>query len=256
MPPAPDQSSLRTSLIPGQIEAIAKNLRFYHSFRLFESSEVYAQGQSHPSCPEESLPLQTRVMAGSIVDLDPERAFYEVKGIFEHLPEAVQVQPVSFSHKEQPAWADAAAWLNIENEGKIIGSLGLLSNRAKRLAGIKYADACLFTLNWQELTVLESRSNQFKDLPLYPHVFEDLSLVVSDRYTWADVKAKVEPLVESLTFVDEYRGSQIPEGSRSLTFRVELGAEDRTLTGAEVNQKRQEILGLLEKELGAGLRQN
>lgn len=40
-PPAPDLAYLRSSLIPGMLEAVAKNLRYYDEFRLFDCEEVY-----------------------------------------------------------------------------------------------------------------------------------------------------------------------------------------------------------------------
>ena len=40
-PPAPSLAYLRSSLIPGMLEAIAKNLRYYNEFKLFEKAEVY-----------------------------------------------------------------------------------------------------------------------------------------------------------------------------------------------------------------------
>jgi len=48
-PPAPELSILRSSLIPGMLEAISKNLRYYDHFRLFEMAQVFEKGEYHPS---------------------------------------------------------------------------------------------------------------------------------------------------------------------------------------------------------------
>ena len=56
--------------------------------------------------------------------------------------------------------------------------------------------------------------------------------------------------MESLTFIDEYQGDQIPEGMKSLTLRVELASDEGTLTTAEINQTMQKVRLALES-LGA-----
>lgn len=253
-PPAPDQAKLRTSLVPGLVEAAVKNLRFYDEFSLFESGEVYEKGEYSPSIPEEVLPVQTRLLAGVVVDKDPAEAFYRVKGVLEHIQDWVQVKPIHFSQEDQPVWADQKAWLNICNGEEVIGSMGLLSNKAKHEADINYADLAIFSLEWEKLEVLESRSSSFTPLPQYPHVQDDLSITISDQYSWADIRDKISPLVAGIQFVDEYRGDQVPEGHRSLTFRVDLASDEGTLTRSQVEGIRQRLLGILEAEFSAKFR--
>ncbi len=47
-PPAPELAYLRCSLIPGMLEAISKNLRYYDEFKLYEIKEVYKKGEYLP----------------------------------------------------------------------------------------------------------------------------------------------------------------------------------------------------------------
>ena len=58
MPPAPNLAYLRSSLIPGMLEAVNKNLRYYDEFRLFDLEEVYEKGDYRPSSEDEILPVQ------------------------------------------------------------------------------------------------------------------------------------------------------------------------------------------------------
>ena len=59
-------------------------------------------------------------------------------------------------------------------------------------------------------------------------------------------------LVDIVLF-DVYRGQGVPEGSRSLAYRLRLQAGDRTLTDADVAQAREKVVAATTK-LGAGLR--
>ena len=57
-PPAPELAYLRSSLIPGMLEAISKNLRYYDEFKLYEIKEIYQKGDYRPSSEDEILPIQ------------------------------------------------------------------------------------------------------------------------------------------------------------------------------------------------------
>ncbi len=252
-PPAPDQKYLRSSLIPGQLEAIVKNLRFFDAFRIFECTQVYEKGESHPSEERETLPAMHRELAGSIVSTDPVEAFYQMKGVLEQLGQATQSGTLDFSQEEKPSWADSNAWVNICWDGQRIGSMGLLSNRCKHQADLKFHDACVFQLDCDRLQANDSRTNHFTHLPQYPHVFQDLSVLLPEESRWDTVREAVAPMVESVAFVDEYRGEQIPEGFKSLTLRVELASREGTLTNKEIEARMQKVRQALE-QVGAGIR--
>ena len=62
------------------------------------------------------------------------------------------------------------------------------------------------------------------------------------------------PLVSQITLFDVYMGKQIPDGKKSLAFRIVFQAPDRTLTEEDVSKIEQDILAKLSKETGASLR--
>lgn len=61
--------------------------------------------------------------------------------------------------------------------------------------------------------------------------------------------------MESVRLVDVYRGLQIGEGKKSVTFRITLRAADHTLTVEEADKAAKKILGALERSLGITIRQ-
>ena len=48
-PPSPESAILRSSLVPGMLEAISKNLRYMTNFKMFEMAQVFEKGEYHPS---------------------------------------------------------------------------------------------------------------------------------------------------------------------------------------------------------------
>ncbi|MGK7913265.1 MAG: phenylalanine--tRNA ligase subunit beta [Synechococcus sp.] len=61
-------------------------------------------------------------------------------------------------------------------------------------------------------------------------------------------------LLESVQLFDEYRGKGVPDGQRSLAFRIVYRSGDRTLTEAEVESAHQEVRQQLEKQFSVSLR--
>jgi phenylalanyl-tRNA synthetase beta chain len=60
-------------------------------------------------------------------------------------------------------------------------------------------------------------------------------------------------VVADLALFDVYRGVGLPEGTRSLAYRLRLQAPDRTLTDTDVAEVRQRAITAAE-QLGATLR--
>ena len=57
-----------------------------------------------------------------------------------------------------------------------------------------------------------------------------------------------------LVLFDVYKGKQVPEGKKSMAYKVTLQAEDRTLTDEDISKTVTAILDALKKDLGAELR--
>ncbi|HUP51493.1 MAG TPA: phenylalanine--tRNA ligase subunit beta [Longimicrobiales bacterium] len=90
--------------------------------------------------------------------------------------------------------------------------------------------------------------------PSVPPVDRDLALVVPEAVTAGTVSAMLRagagPLLESLELFDVFVGAGIPEGARSLAFRLRFRAPERTLKDREVDEAVQSALKRLEEELG------
>lgn len=255
-PPSPSAGHLRASLIPGLLQAVAENERYLETFRMFEAAQVFQHGETHPSDSEEALPLQTLQLGLAMAGDDPVRLFRQVKGVLEQMPRIVQVEPWSFARQQQPAWADHKAWLNLLSEdGQIIGSFGLLSARAARAADIRHSLTALAELNLDALRPLPSRENRYQRLPQFPQVEQDLSIVIDSGVAWQSIADLIAGLVRRSEFIEEYHGAQVPEGKKSLMFRVWLGSDEGTLTADAVEAKMKKILKMIRQTLGGEIRQ-
>ena len=171
------------------------------------------------------------------------------------------MEAFTFEKKEKPAWADETVWLNIVLDGKVIGNLALLSKKTAMACDIRNVAVILFELDTTVLKPFTSRTNRFEHLPEYPLVDYDISFLFDSALTWDEIKTPLDrevaknPLLHGASFVDEYRGKQIPEGKKSVTVRLVIGSLEKTLTSQEIEACATSVVNRLSKVLGADMRQ-
>jgi phenylalanyl-tRNA synthetase beta chain len=68
------------------------------------------------------------------------------------------------------------------------------------------------------------------------------------------VRKSAGTLLDSVELFDEYRGQGVPEGKRSLAFRLVYRASDRTLTDEDVEPVHQKVREALEEKFQVSLR--
>ena len=255
-PPSPEEAYLRSSLVPGMLEAISKNLRYFDNFKMFEMTQVFSKGEYHESSEDETLPIHRKMLTGSVVGSNPKEIFYELKGVIENIARYTHMKELSFSTEcDKPSWADINAYLAIKLDNEVIGYMGLLSVKTMNDAKIKRTNAAIFEINSDKFVPLESRTNKFKHIPVLPSVEKDLSLIVDENITWAEMTKYIRSKASSIKFIEEYRGNQIPEGKKSIMLRVTFDSGDTTLTSDEINTKLDAIIRTLNKMCGAVLRE-
>lgn len=254
-PPAPELAYLRQSLIPGMLEAISKNLRYYDSFKMFEMAQIFEKGEYHESTDEEILPIHRKLLTGCVVGKNPKEIFYEIKGVIEKMSEYCHMDNITLNRIEEVSWADKDAYLNILYKDKIIGNMGLLSVTTMANSKIRRVNVAIFELNVDLLVPLNSRTNKYNSLPQYPLVEKDLSIIVDENIMWNQIEDIVKPYAKELEFREEYKGNQINTGKKSIMLSVKIGNDDSTMTSEQINDIMKNIIERLNKKCGAELRE-
>ena len=262
-PPAPDLSCIRSSLLPNLCEAVVKNERYFNDFSLFEEAQVFFDGNySSPYDESESLPQQSRHIGGAFASSkkDITELFREAKGALAYMPRYTHMESFTFRKEEKPAWADDVVWLNVFLGEERIGDMGLLAKKLSMECGVKNLSVMLFELDATKLVPLKSRTNRFAHLAEYPEADYDISMLFEPDATWTDIydailgKKKASSLLKEAAFVDEYRGKQVPAGKKSVTIRLTIGSEEKTLTSQEIEAAAEQVMKKLRKAMGAELR--
>ena len=254
-PPSPSEKYLRTSLLPGSLEAITNNLRYFNEFKMFEIAEVFKKGEYHPSTEEETLPIQEKHLIATITGKDPQQIFYELKGVLEMMAGYVHMEDITLKQGDKPSWADINVHLDILLKNKKIGEFGLLSIKTMNAAKIKRTNVAILELNLDKLEPLDSRTNNFKHIPILPSVEKDLSVLVPEEITWKEIENTIKNRVDGITFIEEYRGNQIPDGQKSISFKFTIDNKETTMTAEQINEKMNSIIKELNRKCKATLRE-
>ncbi|HEY6001443.1 MAG TPA: phenylalanine--tRNA ligase subunit beta [Anaeromyxobacter sp.] len=260
-PISADLSVMRTTLVPSLLKNAAHNRRQrVEDARLYEIASVYHPGPNPKDRPSaESVEIAgviagRRSPAGWAVGAEP-ADFADAKAAVVAILEALGVEA-----RWQPR---GDAWLHPRNSAvvlasggeDVLGEVGELHPRAA--AAFELPRGVLaFRLSLDALVRRMTLVPQYRPIPRLPAVLRDLAVVLDDAVPAASLEALVreEPLVESVTLFDVYRGAPLPAGKKNLAFAIAYRVPDRTLTDAEADAAHARIVERLRAKHGAALR--
>jgi phenylalanyl-tRNA synthetase beta chain len=186
--------------------------------------------------------------------MQPEKVdFFTLKGIVEALLGSVGVKAEYLPSADGGLKPGVQAAILID--GNRLGVLGELHPDVCRAVEIEES-AFLFELNITTLLPFTLAEKSYCPVPKYPAVLRDIALVVENSVTHAQIMDILAgyPLVVDSKLFDIYAGKPVPDGYKSMAYRLTFLSEKKTLTDDAVDKVLGQILSRLEKQLGAVLR--
>lgn len=245
-----DFSIMRTTTLPSIMENLGRNFSRNNDYaRLFEIGKVYLKKADEKDLPKEKN-IITIGMYGNCDYLD-------IKGAVENLLEALGIEKFEFIREKDNASYHPGKTAALLVNKEYAGVFGEIHPDVSENYGID-TDSYAAELNMDLLINNAKVKQQYKSLPKFPSVTRDIALLVDDSVLVQDIhkviKSKGGNLVEKIELFDVYKGKQIPEGKKSIAYRIVYRSEDKTLTDNDVNKVHSKILSTLEFNLGAELR--
>jgi phenylalanyl-tRNA synthetase beta chain len=284
-PMSDDEPLLRTTLLPGLLKALARNVgRGFGDVSLFETGLVF---RPRPGAPERAprLPVDRGPTAEELASLEaalpdqPERVAVVLAG---------ERDPSGWWGQGRPAgWADAieaartvaaeagveltvkadqhapwhpgrcaALYLSDPQAGDtLVGHAGELHPRVTKAYGLP-PRTCAMELELSRLG--DPGVVRAPHVSPYPVATQDVALIVDESVSAADVEAALREgageLLEAIRLFDVYTGEQAGEGRKSLAYSLRFRAPDRTLTTEEANASRDAAVSAAAERTGAMLR--
>jgi phenylalanyl-tRNA synthetase beta chain len=257
-----DQSVLRTTLVPGLLETMGRNLsRQSKTLKLFETGKVFVD-QSKGNLPQETEML-TALWTGNrftpgwhskSVACD----FYDLKGVVESLLAGLKTPEAQFTQlpSDQCIYTQPGASALIQIGDKHIGTMGQVRRAVLDAYDLKQI-AFVFEIDLGQLIEFIPDIVQAQPLPKYPSTARDATLIVdqgieADKLL-AQIRAMDQPLVEEVRLFDVFQGEPIAQDRKSVSLRITYRSATRTLEDDKVNQIHKDITDQLIKQFKADL---
>ena len=257
--------TMRPSLLPGLIDAVAHNRRHGRDdVGLFEIGTQFSdKGESRAVGVAWTGSANELHWSGGVRPID----FFDAKGIAERICRALKVTP-QFEPVQEPFMTPGQTASITAPDGRRLGLVGQLRPAVVDARGLPQKDEVFVV----ELD-LDAANETLKDLfvsippeqlhvsdavrspPRQPFVVRDVSVVVAYTLPAEIIRGTIRtagetapaPLV-GITFFDRYQGKGVPDDSVSLSVRLTFQAPDRTLTDVEIQESVDMILVALVRE--------
>jgi phenylalanyl-tRNA synthetase beta chain len=280
-PVSDEQPYLRTSLLPGLFDALARNVgRGLTDVALFETGPVFRarpDAVAPPTLPPGSRPSLDQLAAlDDALPSQPNRAAAVFAGararagwwgparaaIWADAIDAVQVAARAVgvdvtvsADQHAPFHPGRCAALHVGEA--LLGHAGEFHPRVVEACGLP-ARVVGFEISPD---VLIEQAPEIATAPVvsaYPPATIDIAVVVPADIPSAVVSAALATgagqLLEAIRLFDVYDGAQVGDGNKSLAFTLRLRALDRTLTAEEVAGVRDAAVSEAARSCGAVLR--
>jgi phenylalanyl-tRNA synthetase beta chain len=249
-PLSEEQAVMRSSLLPGLLDTVRRNItRGEKSLKLFESGRIFiANGTG-------VLPSEIEMLCGVVTGAHPEAAwhsparssdFYDAKGAVEALLTALHTTGAAYTRMpaDQCTYTCPGRTAEIVITDRVIGLVGEVHPRVLERFDIAQP-VFVFEIDTQDLVDHIPEEITSHPIPRFPAVTRDITLIIDrsiEAQTVIDaVGAMEEDWIESVSLFDIFEGPPVPEGKKSISFRIVYRSLEHTLEDEPVNRLHRRI---------------
>jgi phenylalanyl-tRNA synthetase beta chain len=252
-----DLNVMRPTLLTSGLEVVRHNLnRRQRDLKLYEFGKTYHLGENGKYKEKNVLGLWLTGNATAETWQHPSAkvAFHDVAGAVQQVLAALgHAQPGSQPTQHQ--YLAGGLMLLAQNQG--VANVGAVSpTLLKRLdvsQPVWYAE-----LDWDWLLKKYKATLVARELPRFPEVRRDLSLVVDQNVTFEQLRTIAQrtekKLLRDLNVFDVYAGDRLESGKKSYSVSFTLQDPTQTLTDQAIDQVMQKLIQQFEKQAGALIR--
>ena len=255
-PLSEELSVMRSSLLLTGMESVAYNInRRQKDLKLFEFGRSYFKNEDkYKENKHLGVWMTGNRQSESWASPSTALAFHDLALVVQKVLKAMKV--VKFDTQEADSSVFQYGLTYLINKKPVV-SLGLVKSQLAKLADVKqavfYAD-----FDWEYLLKQYSGKVAFVEIPKFPEVRRDLSIVIDSEVKFEQVSAiatKTEKsLLQNINAFDVYAGEKLDKGKKSYSVSFTLLDKEKTLTDDVIDKTMQRLIAAYEKELGALIR--
>lgn len=244
-----DTSVMRTTALPSMLRTLSTNYnRRITDARLFEIATEYINNG------KDVLPTERKkLMLGSYGN---KADFFKLKGAVEMLLCALNVTDVEFVAESDEFAYHPGRTAAIISAGRQIGIIGEMHPAVAENYEIN-DKVYIADIDIALMYDAKGAEKVYHPLPKFPSVTRDLSMLCDESLPVAEIKKAIAggvgDILEHIELFDVYRGSQIPEGKKSVAYTFTLRSDSGTLSEKQCTKAVSRAIDEL-KKLGAEIR--
>lgn len=251
-----EQGILRQSMLFTGLEVCAHNInRRQRDLKFFEFGKIYwKEEKGYQERERLAMYISGNTAAENWLAKPRKTTYFDLAQQVTNILLKSHVSNVSQQKSDDPLLEYG---MTLTKGDRVLGTMGKVKSSVVRDFGIKqeifYADldAALLFKNANPKLVIE-------EVPKYPEVRRDLSLVLDRQVTFGEIKELVlateKKLIKELIAFDVYEGKNIPEGKKAYALGFILLDTGKTLTDAEIDKTMNKLMSAFEQKMGALIR--
>ncbi|MBP1689770.1 MAG: phenylalanyl-tRNA synthetase subunit beta [Deltaproteobacteria bacterium] len=250
-----ESAELRRSLLPGLVRILDENRRQGAGYVAgFTVGRVFGREDDRYHEIQALALLLCGAWPPATVGAESRACdFADLKGVLELIFAELHLDAVRWERVGAEAgYLHPGKAARIEVGGVLCGYAGALH---PNLIASRHLDAEPWVAELDLMRVVQycPRRVIFRQLPRFPAVTRDIAVLVDDEFPAQRVVDAVKEadlsLLEEVRVFDQYTGSPIPVGKKSLAYTIAYRAPNRTLTDDEVNAMHDQLVAQLVRQL-------
>jgi phenylalanyl-tRNA synthetase beta chain len=251
-----DLMAMRQSLLFSGLEAVAYNInRKNDDLKLFEFGKSYKKILSgYTEKKHLSLFVTGNQVAESWTNTQKNVTFFNFKGYVSSVLTRLGFDKVTTTPLVSDVFMEGTA---LNSATDMLVEFGSIKKSILKHFDIKQ-EVFYAEFNWDLILKLMSNKIKFQDIPKYPEVRRDLSLLLDSNCKFEDLYKIAfqteKSLLKNVNLFDVYEGKNLPEGKKSYALSFIIQDTTKTLTDVQIDKIMNKLQDAFEKELGASLR--
>jgi len=231
-PLSKEMDRMRTSLVPSVLTNIELNQKNLAQFRLFEIGRTTLKDNRK----DPTLAKENRRICGALYGGE-EMSFFTAKGVVEEFLQQIGIADWSLDAKSSlPAWAHPGRGVVLRAHGQELGVVAELHPRVADSFELKQRVA-IFDMDLDIMFTMPKIKKSFTPLRRFPVNPIEITVVMDERRPVSEVENVIRAaggdFLVGFEFLYIYQGERLPVGQKAVTYHVDFGAPDRTLTREE-----------------------
>ncbi|MDH5398189.1 MAG: phenylalanine--tRNA ligase subunit beta [Cyclobacteriaceae bacterium] len=252
-----DLEVMRQRLLYTMMEVAAYNISHkQRDLKLFEIGKVYFKtGKGYGEQKQLGILMTGHADPGNWHSKSAPATFFHLSSVVRSVIEKITPRPI-----ESRVVTTEGPWenkLELQINNKVVAVLGKVKRETSLLLEIKQ-EVYYAELFWDYLSELSASEITYQEVPKFPEVKRDLSLVLDKARSYEEVKNMAlkssQGLLKRMDVFDVYEGDKIEQNKKAYAITFILQDKEKTLTDKVIDKTMAKLMRSFETQMNALIR--